>query len=70
MTSPLFESGAKGDVGVEKASPARERVMRMYFILGVGVVDVVVWSLDMRDEGWLMIDRGWGMGDKHIIRVR
>ena len=51
MISPLFESGAKGDVGVEKASPARERVMRMYFILGgVGVVDVVVWSLDMRDE--------------------
>jgi len=33
MISPLFESGAKGDVGVEKASPARDRVMRMYFIL-------------------------------------
>jgi len=42
MISPLFESGAKGDVGVEKASPARERVMRMYFILLL--VLVLLWG--------------------------
>jgi hypothetical protein len=44
MTSPLFERGASGEVGVASARLARDRVRMIYFILAYLVVVFV--SLD------------------------